>query len=223
VEGPCRRLPGPPRGVLPVTRRLLDACAQHLSGPAHGRTADSGPRVRSLAEREREILVAIGRGWTNGEIAERLVLSESTVKTHVGRVLSKIGARDRVQAVILACDLGLTRPRQPHLTPGPADPGSRAATRKASTRHGRLIQASRPTSPPSAVSRQPSAVSRQPSAVSRQPSAVSRQREREPASGWAGGDSERLNGDPSLCTPSLRPPPAIVTEVTAIQLINLVP
>jgi DNA-binding CsgD family transcriptional regulator len=171
VEGPCRRLPGPPRGVLPVTRRLLDACAQHLSGPAHGRTADSGPRVRSLAEREREILVAIGRGWTNGEIAERLVLSESTVKTHVGRVLSKIGARDRIQAVILACDLGLTRPRQPHLTPGPADPGSRAATRKASTRHGRLIQASRPTSPPSAVSRQPSAVSRQPSAVSRQPSA----------------------------------------------------
>ncbi|MGH3783918.1 MAG: response regulator transcription factor, partial [Pseudonocardiaceae bacterium] len=49
-------------------------------------------------------------GWTNGEIAKHLVLSESTVKTHVGRVLAKIGARDRIQAVIFAYDLGLTHP-----------------------------------------------------------------------------------------------------------------
>ncbi|MDT4993286.1 MAG: hypothetical protein QOH97_3178 [Actinoplanes sp.] len=56
-------------------------------------------------------MLAIGRGWTNGEIGERLVLSESTVKTHVGRVLAKIGARDRVQAVIFAYDLGLTHPQ----------------------------------------------------------------------------------------------------------------
>jgi DNA-binding NarL/FixJ family response regulator len=92
-----------------LTRRLLDAFAQHLtSGLPEGGGTDQ--RLDTLTEREREILIAIGNGWTNGEIAERLVLSESTVKTHVGRVLAKIGARDRVQAVIFAYDLGLTRP-----------------------------------------------------------------------------------------------------------------
>jgi DNA-binding NarL/FixJ family response regulator len=100
-----------------LTRRLLDAYAQHLprsspQGPATLPATDD-PRIRSLTEREREILVAIGQGWTNGEIAERLFLSESTVKTHVGRVLAKVGARDRIQAVILAYDLGLARPNAP--------------------------------------------------------------------------------------------------------------
>ncbi|MDX3195815.1 response regulator transcription factor [Streptomyces sp. MN03-5084-2B] len=90
-----------------LTRRLLDAYAHHLPAAASGRT---DPRWEALTDREREILVAIGHGRTNGEIAERLVLSESTVKTHVGRVLAKIGARDRIQAVIIAYDLGLTRP-----------------------------------------------------------------------------------------------------------------
>jgi DNA-binding NarL/FixJ family response regulator len=89
-----------------LTRRLLDAYAHHL--PAASGRPD--PRWEALTEREREILVAIGQGRTNGEIAEKLVLSESTVKTHVGRVLAKIGARDRIQAVIIAYDLGLTRP-----------------------------------------------------------------------------------------------------------------
>lgn len=94
------------------TRRLLDAFAHHLGGaPGSGPAADD-PRLETLTDREREILVAIGRGWTNGEIGERLVLSESTVKTHVGRVLAKIGARDRVQAVIFAYDLGLTSPHE---------------------------------------------------------------------------------------------------------------
>jgi DNA-binding NarL/FixJ family response regulator len=92
-----------------LTRRLLDEFAHHLGGGAPA----TDPRLGTLTDREREILIAIGRGWTNGEIAERLVLSESTVKTHVGRVLAKIGARDRIQAVILAYDLGLTRPQQP--------------------------------------------------------------------------------------------------------------
>jgi len=90
-----------------LTRRLLDTFAHQLGGAA----AATDPRLATLTDREREILVAIGNGWTNGEIAERLVLSESTVKTHVGRVLAKVGARDRIQAVIFAYDLGLTRPR----------------------------------------------------------------------------------------------------------------
>ncbi|MFM9442766.1 response regulator [Streptomyces acidiscabies] len=96
-----------------LTRRLLDTYAQHLPQASPSRTPDDDPRIRSLTEREREIFVAIGQGWTNGEIAERLVLSESTVKTYVGRVLAKLAARDRIQAVILAYDLGLARPSPP--------------------------------------------------------------------------------------------------------------
>jgi DNA-binding NarL/FixJ family response regulator len=93
-----------------LTRRLLDTFAQQLSSGLAQPPNRTDPRLETLTDREREILVAIGHGWTNGEIAERLVLSESTVKTHVGRVLAKIGARDRIQAVIFAYDLGLTRP-----------------------------------------------------------------------------------------------------------------
>ncbi|GAA3773394.1 response regulator transcription factor [Streptomyces coacervatus] len=91
-----------------LTRRLLDEFARYV--PAHRADAAEDPRLSSLTDREREILVAVGQGWTNGEIATRFVLSESTVKTHVGRVLAKIGARDRIQAVIFAYDLGLARP-----------------------------------------------------------------------------------------------------------------
>jgi DNA-binding NarL/FixJ family response regulator len=96
-----------------LTRRLLDTYAQRLPAGASSPQKKTDPRWRSLTDREQEILVAIGNGWTNGEIAERLVLSESTVKTHVGRVLAKLGARDRVQAVIFAYDLGLTQPNPP--------------------------------------------------------------------------------------------------------------
>ncbi|WP_181807177.1 response regulator [Streptomyces shenzhenensis] len=91
-----------------LTRRILDEYARHV--PTGRGDPDEDPRLASLTEREREILVAIGKGWTNGEIAARFVVSESTVKTHVGRVLAKIGARDRVQAVIFAYDRGLARP-----------------------------------------------------------------------------------------------------------------
>ncbi|MER6978450.1 response regulator [Streptomyces carpinensis] len=90
-----------------LTRRLLHEFAQLV--PRSGGSGED-PRLSLLTDREREILVAIGRGWTNGEIATHFVLSQSTVKTHVGRVLAKIGARDRVQAVIFAYDHGLARP-----------------------------------------------------------------------------------------------------------------
>jgi DNA-binding NarL/FixJ family response regulator len=97
-----------------LTRRLLDAYAHHLpmQGRADGQEASplEHPRLSPLTDREREILSVIGKGWTNTEIATRLHLAESTVKTHVGRVLAKTGSRDRIQAVILAYDTGLVQP-----------------------------------------------------------------------------------------------------------------
>ena len=91
-----------------LTRRLLDAYAHQVLAP-DGPPSAEDPRLQTLSDREREVLVAIGQGWTNTEIAERLVLTESTVKKHVGRVLAKLGARDRIQAVIMAYDAGLVR------------------------------------------------------------------------------------------------------------------
>ncbi|WND36695.1 response regulator transcription factor [Streptomyces sp. BB1-1-1] len=89
-----------------LTRRLLDAYVHHLPA-ATAPDASPDPRLTALTDRETEILRVIGQGWTNTEIAERLHLAESTVKTHVGRILSKTGSRDRVQAVILAYDTKL--------------------------------------------------------------------------------------------------------------------
>ncbi|MYS05459.1 response regulator [Streptomyces sp. SID6041] len=93
-----------------LTRRLLDAYIHHLPASPTSDPHPEDSRLASLTEREREILTVIGRGWTNTEIAARLHLAESTVKTHVGRILAKTGARDRVQAVILAYDTQLVTP-----------------------------------------------------------------------------------------------------------------
>jgi DNA-binding NarL/FixJ family response regulator len=87
-----------------VTAKLIELASPGLSAP---RRPDVDTALAPLTAREREVLRYIGEGETNGEIAERLFLSESTVKTHVGRILSKLGLRDRVQAVILAYDVGL--------------------------------------------------------------------------------------------------------------------
>ncbi len=92
-----------------LTRRLLDAYVHHLPVPTEDPDSPD-PRLAALTDRESEILRVLGQGWTNTEIAERLHLAESTVKTHVGRILAKTGSRDRVQAVILAYDTKLVRP-----------------------------------------------------------------------------------------------------------------
>ncbi|MFJ8827435.1 response regulator [Streptomyces sp. NPDC102467] len=92
-----------------LTRRLLDAYVHHLPA-APNVPAAPDPRTASLTEREREILTVIAQGWSNAEIAARLHLAESTVKTHVSRILAKTGARDRVQAVIVAYDAKLVEP-----------------------------------------------------------------------------------------------------------------
>jgi RNA polymerase sigma factor (sigma-70 family) len=88
-----------------VTRRVIDRMAQH---PAAEVSLDQ--RLDQLTPREREVLEQVARGLSNSEIASALVIEESTVKTHVKRILMKLRLRDRVQAVIFAYESGLTRP-----------------------------------------------------------------------------------------------------------------
>ncbi|HLI00309.1 MAG TPA: response regulator transcription factor [Acidimicrobiales bacterium] len=95
-----------------VTRRLIDAYAQYLPDP-RGPASGAGAELASLTEREREILVEVAAGLSNAEIATKLYVAEATVKTHVGRVLAKLGLRDRVQAVVYAYQTGLVRPDRP--------------------------------------------------------------------------------------------------------------
>jgi DNA-binding NarL/FixJ family response regulator len=89
-----------------TTRRLIDQFAPLL--PAG---AAAPPEISCLTEREREVLVHVAQGQSNSEIARRLFVSEATVKTHVGRILAKLGLRDRVQAVVFAYENGLVRAR----------------------------------------------------------------------------------------------------------------
>jgi DNA-binding NarL/FixJ family response regulator len=89
-----------------TTRRLLEHMAPVLRSKSQA-PAEKQAAVASLTAREREVYQLIAEGLTNLEIAGRLFLSEATVKTHVGRILSKLGARDRVQAVLIAYETGV--------------------------------------------------------------------------------------------------------------------
>ena len=89
-----------------TTRRMIDRFATVL--PSSQPPQDT-PEMARLTDREREVLLLIATGLSNGEIAARLSLSEATVKTHVGRILTKLELRDRVQAVVLAYETGLVR------------------------------------------------------------------------------------------------------------------
>jgi DNA-binding NarL/FixJ family response regulator len=91
-----------------VTRRLIE----HFVSPVR-RPAERPRELDDLTPREAEVLELIGRGFSNAELADHLVVSEKTVKTHVGRILAKLGLRDRVQAVILAYEAGIVVPGQP--------------------------------------------------------------------------------------------------------------
>jgi DNA-binding NarL/FixJ family response regulator len=89
-----------------ILRRLLDRLASlrpEAASPTH-------PALGKLTDRERQVLVLVARGDTNGEIARALSVSETTIKTHVGSVLAKLGLRDRVQAVVFAYESGLVGP-----------------------------------------------------------------------------------------------------------------
>jgi DNA-binding NarL/FixJ family response regulator len=92
-----------------TTKRLIGRFAPLLPAPG----AEAPPDLAVLTDREREVLVHVAAGLSNTEIAGRLFLAEATIKTHVGRILSKLGLRDRVQAVVLAYESGLVKPRQP--------------------------------------------------------------------------------------------------------------
>ncbi|MFI7445272.1 response regulator [Nonomuraea indica] len=87
-----------------ITRRLIAEFAGRVKRP------DPSPRLNALTEREREVMTLVAGGLSNDEIAERLVLSPATAKTHVSRIMTKLGARDRAQLVVFAYEAGMITP-----------------------------------------------------------------------------------------------------------------
>ncbi|MBS1699298.1 MAG: response regulator transcription factor [Actinobacteria bacterium] len=87
-----------------VTRRLIERFA-HTGG-----SSSALAPFETLSVREREVLALVARGWTNGEVAAALFLGDATVKTHIARMLAKLGARDRIQAIVMAYESGFLRP-----------------------------------------------------------------------------------------------------------------
>ena len=92
-----------------VTRRLLSSYAHRLPGDERPDSSEN-ERLARLTSREHEVLLQVARSLSNAEIAEQLVLSEATVKSHVGRILAKLELRDRVQIVVFAYETGLIKP-----------------------------------------------------------------------------------------------------------------
>jgi DNA-binding NarL/FixJ family response regulator len=89
-----------------VTRRLIEQFVQHPAAPP----SEPNPGLGLLTGREREVLAAVARGWSNAEIGEHLYMSHATAKTHVSRLLTKLDARDRAQLVMLAYEAGVVVP-----------------------------------------------------------------------------------------------------------------
>ncbi|NUW43245.1 response regulator [Nonomuraea rhodomycinica] len=87
-----------------ITRRLIAEFAGRVRRP------EPGPRLNALTEREREVMTLVAAGLSNDEIAARLVLSPATAKTHVSRIMTKLGARDRAQLVVMAYEAGVITP-----------------------------------------------------------------------------------------------------------------